>query len=161
MPPEIDEVFRDCGLPLFPDERGLDMTCSCPDWGFPCKHLSAVLYVLAEAFDDDPFLVLAWRGMARDGLLEALRASGGEGPGGAGTRLLDVADVPFAERLDAFYEPASSPARLRDRAALPASPPDLLLRALDPPQVKARHIPLLDLLRPAYRTLAEHAEDDL
>ncbi|XVQ83225.1 SWIM zinc finger family protein [Microbispora siamensis] len=161
MPPEIEDVFAGCGLPLFPGERGLDMACSCPDWGFPCKHLSAVLYLLAEAFDDDPFLVLAWRGMARDALLDALRATGegghgGDvqgGPGGGTPELLDVADVPFAERVGDFYESGASPARLGPPAD-PGSPPDLLLRALDPPQVKARHIPLLDLLRPAYRTLA-------
>ncbi|MEV4325830.1 SWIM zinc finger family protein [Microbispora rosea] len=166
MPPEIEQVFEACGLPLFPGERGLDMDCSCPDWGFPCKHLSAVLYLLAEAFDDDPFLVLAWRGMAREALLDALRATGGDGgriaaePGGGGTPdLLGVPDVPFAERMGDFYESGASAARLGPPAD-PGSPPDLLLRALDPPQVKARHIPLLDLLRPAYRTLAAGESDE-
>ena len=62
MPHEIVEVFDGLGLPLFPTR--LDMNCCCPDWSVPCKHVSAVLYVLAEAFDDDPFLVLAWRGRA-------------------------------------------------------------------------------------------------
>ncbi|MFI6454433.1 SWIM zinc finger family protein [Streptosporangium amethystogenes] len=159
MPPEIEDVFRACRLPLFPDTGDLDMTCSCPDWGFPCKHLSAVLYVLAEKFDDDPFLVLAWRGIARDALLDALREAGGgaadSGSGERGPGLFDVDDAPFADRLAAFYEPSVSPARLRDRTGLPAPPPDLLLRTLDPPQVKARHIPILDLLRPAYRTFAD------
>jgi uncharacterized Zn finger protein len=134
------------------------MDCSCPDWGFPCKHLSAVLYVLAEAFDDDPFLVLAWRGMAKEALLDALRATGvtaDDGDDAAPSRLLDVPDVPFAARLTDFYEPGASPARLRDRTGLPATPPDLLLRTLDPPPITARHIPILDLLAPAYRTLAE------
>ncbi|MGI5156308.1 SWIM zinc finger family protein [Microbispora sp. CA-102843] len=163
MPPEIEDVFSGCGLPLFPGERGLDMACSCPDWGFPCKHLSAVLYLLAETFDDDPFLVLAWRGMAREALLDALRATGGGQvpgePGGGIPRLLDVADVPFAERVGDFYESGASPARLGPPAD-PGSPPDLLLRALDPPQVKARHIPLLDLLRPAYRTLAAEENEE-
>ncbi|WP_432923488.1 SWIM zinc finger family protein [Microbispora sp. CA-135349] len=176
MPPEVEQVFDACGLPLFPGERGLDMDCSCPDWGFPCKHLSAVLYLLAEAFDEDPFLVLAWRGMARDTLLDALRHIGGQGgghghgeqvaggpdpgepgDGGATPGLLDVADVPFAGRLGDFYEPGVPAARLGPPAD-PGSPPDLLLRALDPPPVKARHIPLLDLLRPAYRRFA--AEED-
>ncbi|MFC0863357.1 SWIM zinc finger family protein [Sphaerimonospora cavernae] len=159
MPPEIEDVFRGCGLPLFPEQRGLEMDCSCPDWGFPCKHLSAVLYVLAEAFDDDPFLVLAWRGMARDALLDALRRNDdGEADGGGKPGLLDVADVPFVERIDDFYEPGVSPARLSPSQG-PSdgseAPPDLLLRALDPPPVKARHIPLLDLLRPAYRSFTE------
>ncbi|MEV4458192.1 SWIM zinc finger family protein [Microbispora sp. NPDC049633] len=174
MPPEIEDVFAGCGLPLFPGEHGLDMACSCPDWGFPCKHLSAVLYLLAEAFDDDPFRVLAWRGMARDALLDALRrtagdsgsaaggkagtATGGGAGAGAGSEagppgLPEVADVPFAERLGDFYEPGASAARLAPPPG-PEGHPDLLLRALDPPKVKARHIPLLDLLRPAYRAFA-------
>ncbi|WP_327046575.1 SWIM zinc finger family protein [Microbispora sp. NBC_01189] len=159
MPPEIEEIFEQSGLPLFPGERGLDMECSCPDWGFPCKHLSAVLYLLAEAFDEDPFLVLAWRGLARDALLDALRHTDGraDATGGGKPALLDVADVPFAERAGDFYESGASPARLGPPAD-PGSPSDLLLRALDPPPVKARHIPLLDLLRPAYRAFA--AEDD-
>ncbi|HEY7265120.1 MAG TPA: SWIM zinc finger family protein, partial [Trebonia sp.] len=74
MPAEIEEVFAACGTPLFPRSAAdLDMHCSCPDWGVPCKHLAAVCYVLAEAFDDDPFQMLAWRGRGRDALLAALR----------------------------------------------------------------------------------------
>ena len=62
------------GTPLFPRlASDLDMRCSCPDWGVPCKHLAAVCYVLAEEFDRDPFAMLAWRGKARDDLLAALR----------------------------------------------------------------------------------------
>ncbi len=77
MPAEIEEVFAECGTPLFPRSAAdLDMRCSCPDWGVPCKHLAAVCYVLAEAFDDDPFGMLAWRGRSREGLLAALRAAG-------------------------------------------------------------------------------------
>ena len=38
------------------------------------------------------------------------------------------------------------------------APPELLLRALTPPPVKVRHIPLVDLLRPAYRDLAEPSD---
>ena len=53
--------------------QDLDMFCSCPDWGVPCKHLAATCYVLAEAFDEDPFLMLAWRGRERADLLAALR----------------------------------------------------------------------------------------
>jgi uncharacterized Zn finger protein len=74
MPHEIEDVFAECGTPLFPRSSGdLDMHCSCPDWGVPCKHLAAVCYVLAEEFDRDPFAMLAWRGQARDELLAALR----------------------------------------------------------------------------------------
>src|ERR1700758_5020283 len=76
-PREIEEVFAGCGTPLFPRSAAdLDMHCSCPDWGLPCKHLAAVCYVLAEAFDDDPFEMLAWRGRTRGALLAALRQAG-------------------------------------------------------------------------------------
>ena len=84
MPHEIEEVFGECGTPLFPRSAAdLDMHCSCPDWGVPCKHLAAVCYVLAEEFDRDPFAMLAWRGKDRDELLTALRQIQGAGGGGS------------------------------------------------------------------------------
>ena len=67
-------MFAGCGTPLFPrSARDLEMSCSCPDWEVPCKHLAAVCYVLAEPFDADPFGMLAWRGKDRADLLTALR----------------------------------------------------------------------------------------
>jgi uncharacterized Zn finger protein len=154
MPREIVDLFTDLGLPLFPSELNID--CSCPDWGVPCKHGSAALYVLAEAFDDDPFLVLAWRGRAREPLLDALR--GTTDPGEAVDPLV-VAEESLTDRLTDFYSPAVSLGRLRERPARGGTPPELLLRALDPPPVKVRHIPLIDLLRPVYRDLATPPEE--
>ncbi|KUL39038.1 SWIM zinc finger family protein [Actinoplanes awajinensis] len=154
MPREIVELFTDLGLPLFPSELNID--CSCPDWGIPCKHGSAALYVLAEAFDDDPFLVLAWRGRARETLLDALR--GTTDPGEA-VDPLAVAEEPLTDRMADYYSPAVSLGRLRERPPRGGTPPELLLRALDPPPVKVRHIPLIDLLRPLYRDLAAQPEE--
>jgi uncharacterized Zn finger protein len=151
MPHEIVDVFDDLGLPLFPSR--LDMNCTCPDWGLPCKHLSAVLYVLAEAFDDDPFLVLAWRGRDRSTLLDTLRVA--PEPAAAVVDPLAVDDVPLESRLGDFYAPGISLSRLRERPPRVTVPPELLLRALDAPPIRVRHIPLLDLLRPAYRSLAD------
>ncbi|MFI7602827.1 SWIM zinc finger family protein [Actinoplanes sp. NPDC049681] len=150
MPHEIVELFDELDLPLFPST--LDMRCSCPDWGVPCKHVSAVLYVLAEAFDDDPFLVLAWRGRNRDEVLTALR--GLPEP----TETIDplaIEEEPLDRRLTDFYTPSISLSRLRERPARITAPPELLLRVLDPPPVRVRHIPLADILRPAYRDLAD------
>ena len=56
------------------------MRCNCPDWGVPCKHLAAVCYVLAEAFDDDPFAMLAWRGKEPGRTARGAARQGG-GPG--------------------------------------------------------------------------------
>jgi uncharacterized Zn finger protein len=155
MPTEIVEVFEELGLPLFPS--ALDMTCSCPDWSVPCKHLSAVLYLLGEAFDDDPFLVLAWRGRPREALLAGLRQAveAVEDEDAAPPDPLDVDDEPLDRRLADFYASGTSLARLRELPGGPTAPPELLLRALDPPAVKVRHIPLVDLLRPAYRALTD------
>jgi uncharacterized Zn finger protein len=150
MPHEIVEAFAGLDLPLFPAR--IDMACSCPDWSVPCKHASAVLYVLAEAFDDDPFLVLAWRGRARDELLGALRAT--PEPAEA-IDPLAVEEVPLDTRLSDYYSPGISLSRLRERPARVTAPPELLLRALDAPPIRVRHIPLNDLLRPAYRDLAD------
>jgi uncharacterized Zn finger protein len=90
MPAEIEEVFADCGTPLFPKSlKDLEMSCTCPDWEVPCKHLAAVCYVLAEAFDDDPFAMLAWRGKGRADLLAALRRLSGARAGAGDRRPAD------------------------------------------------------------------------
>jgi uncharacterized Zn finger protein len=154
MPHEIVDLFSELGSPLFPER--LDIDCNCPDWGVPCKHGSAVLYVLAEAFDDDPFLVLAWRGRGRDELLDALR--GTPEP----SEMIDplaVEEEPLDARLADFWSPAISLGRLRERPARGMTPPELLLRALDAPPVKVRHVPLTDVLRPHYRDLAKPDAD--
>ncbi len=159
MPHEIEEVFDDCGTPLFPRVAGdLDMRCSCPDWGVPCKHLAAVCYVLAEEFDRDPFALLAWRGKGRGELLTALRQVQVPAPGPAtppSPSALDVQARPLAECLEAFWAAGLSPARLRALATAPApAVPDLLLRMFPGPPVKVRGKELAEVLTPAYHRLA-------
>src|SRR6266545_1117216 len=52
MPLQIEEVFSSCGLSLFPERaQDLAMSCSCPDWAVPCKHIAATFYLLAEQLD--------------------------------------------------------------------------------------------------------------
>jgi uncharacterized Zn finger protein len=176
MPAEIEEVFADAGTPLFPASgRDLTMDCNCPDWGVPCKHLAAVCYVLAEAFDDDPFAMLAWRGETRADLLAALRGRGagraaGLAPSGRPARglegdspalavLSDVTGRAIEESLADFWSPGLSPARLRAVPPSPVTPPDLLLRVCDPPPVEVRGQSLRDLLAPAYLRLAGERGD--
>jgi uncharacterized Zn finger protein len=165
MPHEIEEVFAECGTPLFPRSAAdLDMHCSCPDWGVPCKHLAAVCYVLAEEFDRDPFGMLAWRGKGREELLAALRRIQGDpaGPGrevAPGRAALDVPAPPLEKCLEGFWSPGLSPARLRALTTAPDSAsPDLLLRMFPPPPVQVRGTDLADVLASAYERLAA---DDL
>lgn len=80
IPPDLEDVFASTGSKLFP-VRWSDMkaTCSCPDWGDPCKHQAAVLYVFADKLDADPWLLLQWHGRTREdvvGLVGATAASG-------------------------------------------------------------------------------------
>ena len=176
MPAEIEQVFADAGTPLFPETaRDLAMHCNCPDWGVPCKHLAAVCYVLAEAFDDDPFAMLAWRGRTRADLLDKLRGKGtaraaGLAPSDRPARRLeadspalavlsDVAGRALEESLADFWSPGLSQARLRAVPPSPATPPDLVLRVCDPPQVEVRGQRLGDLLAPAYLRLAAARDD--
>jgi uncharacterized Zn finger protein len=74
MPQEIDEAFHGARASLFPQRVGdLSTACTCPDWANPCKHVAAVHYVLADAFDRDPFLLFELRGRRRGLVLAALR----------------------------------------------------------------------------------------
>jgi hypothetical protein len=72
VPPELETVFREAGVELFPARWSeLRTDCNCPDWGDPCKHIAAVLYVFADQLDADPWLLIEWRGRTRDELLGA------------------------------------------------------------------------------------------
>ena len=88
MPVAIDEVFHAAGASLFPTRRSdLVTSCSCPDWGDPCKHVAATHYVLGEALDRDPFVLFELRGRTRQEVLDALRAAragGASAPAGLG-----------------------------------------------------------------------------
>lgn len=76
MPRAIDEVFLALGSSLFPRVRAdLSTTCSCPDWGDPCKHVAATHYVLGEALDRDPFLLFELRGRTKERVLAELRSA--------------------------------------------------------------------------------------
>lgn len=71
MPEDIEKVFAQAKLSLFPAKHDdLETECSCPDWSNPCKHIAAAYYLLAETFDQDPFLLFKLRGKDRESLLQ-------------------------------------------------------------------------------------------
>lgn len=39
------------------------MSCTCPDWAVPCKHIAAAIYKLSEEIDANPFLLFTLRGI--------------------------------------------------------------------------------------------------
>ncbi|MFF5171869.1 SWIM zinc finger family protein [Micromonospora sp. NPDC000089] len=95
LPPELEELFAAAGAPLFPaGVAELTQRCSCPDFAVPCKHLAATFYLLAEAFDADPFQLLHWRGRGRAELLDRLRTLRAEATGAPTAGGPAVADGP-------------------------------------------------------------------
>ena len=48
---------------LFPATRELEMTCSCPDGAWLCKHLAATLYGVGARLDHAPELLFTLRGV--------------------------------------------------------------------------------------------------
>lgn len=96
MPMELEELLGKCGVPLFPRLEPMDktaegkavydvtMSCSCPDWARPCKHLGAMLLLLGEEIAYRPATLLALRGVdvedlwddaGRDGMVESFEGS--------------------------------------------------------------------------------------
>jgi|SRR6266487_816450 len=74
MPNTIEEAFASVHVSLFPTAlRELNTDCSCPDWANPCKHIAAVYYLLAERFDEDPFLIFKLRGRTKEQIIAVLR----------------------------------------------------------------------------------------
>jgi len=172
LPPELEQVFAAAGAPLFPRRQAdLQMSCSCPDYEVPCKHLSAVFYLLAERFDDDPFQILNWRGRDRAALLGRLRELRGDTPSGqnasdpgpaegpppavgAFTALADLDATDHAiDTVDAvrFWTGLALP----PLPSHPELPPDLVLRQLPVPGAGIGGNSLVAALRPLYARLAE------
>jgi uncharacterized Zn finger protein len=74
MPQNIEEAFGQAKISLFPTSiKDLATDCSCPDWANPCKHIAAVYYLMAERFDEDPFLIFKLRGQTKEELINTLR----------------------------------------------------------------------------------------
>lgn len=64
LPPELIEFANRQNIQLFPRSfQDLIMGCSCPDVAIPCKHLAAVVYVVANEIDRNPFQVFLLKGL--------------------------------------------------------------------------------------------------
>jgi len=158
VPPELEDLFADAGAPLFPRKiNELAQRCTCPDSQVPCKHLAATFYLLAEAFDDDPFLILRWRGRDRDALLGRLRELRADAPADAPADAAPAA-AGSSLALAGLTQPTFGPERFwLPPAPLPARPAtldvdqDLLLRQLPVPGRVLGGDTLVAKLRTAYQ----------
>lgn len=130
MPQAIEEAFQAVRLSLFPQEAGeMEQACNCPDWADVCKHLAAVHYILAERFDEDPFLLFRLRGKSQDEIL----ASVGQGAVGVEPeRPAYLPAPPLDEVVDTFWQSGSELAGFRTHIALPDAPYPVLERLGEP-----------------------------
>jgi uncharacterized Zn finger protein len=85
LPPQIAEDAASAGLDLLPGGGEIGPRCSCPDDADPCKHSAAACYLVADALDADPFVLLLLRGRTRDQVLAGVRMRRRGVPGSAGS----------------------------------------------------------------------------
>ena len=150
LPPQIADDAAGAGLDLLPGGGEVGPRCSCPDDADPCKHSAAACYLVADALDADPFVLLLLRGRTRDQVLAGVRTrrrgEPGEAPAGTPDRVAAAvggaragargagraADDAGVDARAAFEAPAPRaeipapplpPARPGQPAALPVDPP--------------------------------------
>ncbi len=74
LPPRIHETLSRKQIDLFPGSwRDMEAECSCPDYAMPCKHIAAVIYLIANEIDKNPFLIFELHGLD---LLQRMQAEG-------------------------------------------------------------------------------------
>lgn len=143
MPDDMEAAFARAGHSLFPSlGEDLELHCTCDDWSTPCRHAVAVLVLVGEVFDHDPFRILELRGVEREVLLALLAAAPAD------------VDVPHDEGATpktsgGAGRPVDTPPPL-DPAVFwggehPPSPAAVIPLDLQPPPVDA---PLLRILGP-------------
>ena len=158
LPTGVEDLCARAGLDLLP-VSGADarFSCTCPDYGDPCKHAAAVVYLLAEWIDEHPFGVLTLRGVQREALLADVsdRRRGPAGQAGAGRPGAEPSGTGRTaaplERWDAppeaFYAPAGPlPVLEPGVSALAPGVLDAALLGSEGPAV-------LDALGPAYAVM--------
>ncbi|MBI2863088.1 MAG: SWIM zinc finger family protein [Chloroflexi bacterium] len=171
MPANIEEAFAAAQVSLLPQTvKDLVTECSCPDWANPCKHVAAVFYILAEAFDGDPFLIFALRGRTKEQVIDKLR--GMRSPSIEGRRAVtetesenlaapvgeQLGPPPLAECLASFWTAGGQLSQIQANP-VPAEVPDALIRQLGPLPPHLRSEELLQQLSHAYAELVRRSTD--
>jgi uncharacterized Zn finger protein len=168
MPQNIEEAFLAAHVSLFPvNSSELETECSCPDWANPCKHIAAVYYLMADRFDEDPFLIFKLRGRTREAIMAALREKRSAYPtetppetpvieARTESRPLEEA-APLEECLDNFWQAGETLTDFRVDLAPPQVENAVLKRLGDAP-FKLGKQNLTELLMPAYQIARKTAE---
>ncbi len=167
MPKDIEEAFTEVKLSLFPSRvSDLDTECSCPDWSNPCKHIAAVYYILAEQFDEDPFLLFTWRGRSKEELIEKLRLLRGVNAD-SGSKVDKVEEqsistmpqIPIPslnDSLSNFWQARASFSELSFQPEK-TSVPDAIIRQLEPLNLTIAEKQLREVFSEIYKALSNKA----
>ena len=153
VPAELENVFSAASVSLFPSEWvDIGAGCSCPDWENPCKHIAAVLYVFADRLDEDPWLLLLWRGRTREQVIDALRGRGAGSPGEEPERSSTGHSVAPWWPLQPGFS-SEEPARQAVPVAEAPQPAHAILDRLAPLAADVGGTEVVDLLKAAYERL--------
>ena len=73
IPENIEEVFAEFNTHLLPNSyKDFKVSCNCPDYAVPCKHIAGVCYRIASVLDNNPLLLFEMRGLAPEKLHQEL-----------------------------------------------------------------------------------------
>ena len=141
MPEDIESVFTEAGVSLFPT-RSIDLQtkCTCPDKVTPCKHIAATHYILGDRFDEDPFLLFRMRGRNEEQIMEALRQRRGAESvldsslttNGASSASSEPDKPRFPQTLDHFWSLGKEIDEVNVKVKMPNIPQPLLKRLGEP-----------------------------
>jgi len=155
MPHALVEDAAKARVLLLPADDELDPDCSCPDWGYPCKHAAALCYQIARILDEDPFVLLLMRGRDEDTIMAELHQR--NNARAAAEHAAQSADPTAAGEPPQQRGPVGTPARdafaawltpqapvpvdaVDDRVAQSAAPivlgPSTLAAGFDPPSLE-------------------------
>ncbi len=163
LPQGLADIFKQASLALFPSKlREFSFRCNCTATAQPCEHACAVLIAFAQKLEEDPFNIIALRGMTRDNLLTLIRSARSDQVVDEKTRYrityeLPAQSVSFSE----FY----SPRELRDGQDAIESlnfhisyAPATLLRRLGTPSAWHAPMSVESVLQPIIDAAAREAE---
>lgn len=125
VPHSLADTAAAGGITLLPAADDLDPGCSCPDRGWPCKHVAALCYQMGRLLDADPFVLLLLRGRGERELLEDLGRRNAAHSARERPAAPAAPSVPAREALaDRFLPPLPAPFPVEPHPGQPPSYPE-------------------------------------
>ncbi len=156
IPHQFEEYLSSLGLCLIPEKpEELTTSCSCPDIANPCKHIAAVCYLLGEAFDENPLLLLQIRGKSEKELLANLDQEADEkGEEEAGQQ----EPIPPDLSINRFWQPGEALSQVKTKPE-PPKVDHAVLRLLGTPKFIPNTKKYRESLEKAYQIITQKSLD--